>query len=386
MVTAPEVIYLDHHSSTPCDPRVIEAMIPFFAANGANPSNTLHALGRQAAAAVDNAREQVASLIGAKPGEIAFTSGATESNNLALLGIAERANDDRRKLVVSPIEHKSVLEVCKLLCNRGFTVDYLPVDFAGTVDLQAAARLIDDGTLAVSVHVANNEIGTLEPILEIAAIAHDRGAVFHTDAAQATGKVALNVETLDVDLLSISSHKLYGPKGVGAIYVRGGAATRRLPPLLHGGGQEGGLRPGTTNVPGAVGFGQACAICGVEMADESIRVGSLRDQFEDQLLRLIPALRRNGNLTHRLYGNSSLTFPGVEADALLLNVPELALSTGSACNSGAIEPSHVLLAIGLPRDLAYSTVRVGLGRFTTGPDVQTAATLLAQAYGRLAGL
>jgi cysteine desulfurase len=377
------IIYLDNHSSTPCDPRVVEAMLPYFTEAYANPSNALHVLGRRAADAVEEARCRIASLIGASPREIVFTSGATESNNLAILGLAKRADGARRKIVTSPIEHKSVIEAAKHLTGSGFEITFLPVDATGTVSIKAAEELIDDQTLLVSVQAANNEIGTIQPIAEISAIAHARGAVFHSDAAQAAGKIALDVDCLGVDLLSISAHKLYGPKGVGAVYVRGGASTKRLAPLFHGGGQERDLRPGTLNVPGIVGLGQACALCAAEMHEEARRIGQLRDRLEEELLRAIPDLRRNGNLTNRLPGNSSLTFPGVEADALLLNVPELALSTGSACTSGAPEPSHVLTAVGLPRDLAHSTIRVGLGRFNTATEIHTAAILLRGAYHRL---
>ena len=380
---ASEIVYLDNHSTTVCDRRVIEAMIPFFATDYANPSNGLHVLGRRAAGAVESAREQVAALIGARPEEIAFTSGATESNNLAMLGLTSRALGVRRRIMVSPIEHKSVLDAGKHLATLGYEIAFLPVDGKGTVDVQAAANLIDDATLLVSVQTANNEIGTIQPIAEIAAIAHARGAVVHSDAAQAVGKIGLDVTKLGVDLLSISGHKLYGPKGVGALYVRGGATTKKLAPLFHGGDQERGLRPGTLNVPGIVGLGQACALCATEMIDEAARVSRLRDDLEKNLLAAMPQVRRNGNLTNRLPGNSSLTFPGVEADALLMNVPELALSTGSACTSGAPDPSHVLTAIGLPRDLALSTVRVGLGRFNSESDVRTAVSLLSQAYERL---
>ena len=365
MPSLPDVIYLDYHASAPCDPRVVEAIMPFLTSNCANPSNPLHILGRQAAAAVERARGQVAGLIGAEPEEVVFTSGATESNGLAILGLAQRAERKRNKLVVSPLEHKSVLEGCKHLSGLGFEVAYLPVDSYGTVDLQAAAELIDERTLAVFVQAANNEIGTIQPISAISAIARAKGAVLHCDAAQAIGKISFDVRALGADLASISAHKLCGPKGIGALYIRGGASTKRLAPILPGGGQERGLRSGTLNVPGIVGFGEACVLCAAQRETEAARVAALRDALEDQLLLSIPSLRQNGNLANRLPGNSSLTFPGVEADALLLNVPTLALSTGSACNSGAIEPSHVLQTIGLPRDLAYSTIRVGLGRFTT---------------------
>lgn len=379
------VIYLDNHSTTRCDPCVVEAMLPYLVEDYGNPSNGLNVFGRRAADGVEVAREQVAALIGARPDEIVFTSGATESNNLAILGTARRTTE-RRKIFISTIEHKSVLEAAAHLGEQGYEVAVLSVDSTGTVDPTAAADAVDDQTALVSVHVANNEIGTIQPIAEIAALAHARGAIVHCDAAQAVGKIAVNVYDLDVDLLSISGHKLYGPKGIGALYVRGGASARRLSPLVFGGEQERGLRPGTLNVPGIVGLGRACEICRAEMADDASRVGGLRDDLESRLVAAIPGLGRNGKLDRRLPGNSSLTFPGVDADALLLNVPELALSTGSACTSGAPDPSHVLTAIGLPRDLALSTIRVGLGRFTTQAEVQTAASLLVNAYRRLSAV
>ncbi len=383
MPSMSEVIYLDYHASSPCDPRVVEAMMPFLTSNCANPSNPLHLLGRQAAAAVERARDQVAQLIGAQPDEIVFTSGATESNGLAMQGLVQRTDVKRSKLVVSPIEHKSVLEACKHLASTGYELVLLPVDADGTVNVSSAADIIDDDTLLVSVQAANNEVGTIQPVGAIAELAHAHGAVFHCDGAQAVGKVGLSVGDLGIDLLSISAHKLYGPKGVGALYVRGGATTRHLAPIAFGGNQERGLRPGTLNVPGIIGFGTACDLCSAEMAEEATRVGAMRDSLEESLLAAIPCLQRNGRVEGRLPGNSSLTFPGVDADALLLSVPELALSTGSACTSGAPEPSYVLTALGLSRELALSTIRVGLGRFTTESEVRAAAAVLVNAHRHL---
>lgn len=376
------MIYLDYHATTPLDPRVLEAMRPYLEAEFGNPSSALHLLGRRAAAAVEEAREQVAALIGARAHEVVFTSGATESNNLAILGVA-RASTERRKLVSTPIEHKSVLEPLRYLASQGFDVVYLPVDLHGRVDLEAAERLIDEETLLVSVQTANNEIGTLQEIAQIVAIAKVHGALVHTDAAQAVGKIPIDVEVWGVDLLSISAHKLYGPKGVGALYVRGGPRKGPLMPLAFGGGQEGGLRPGTLNVPGIVGLGEACALAYEEMAQEAERVRKLRDRLEEGLKERIPGLKVNGDLKNRLPGNSSLTFPGVEAEALILNLPELALSMGSACNSGALEPSYVLTAIGLSREDASSTVRIGLGRFTREDDVEIAVEKITEAYFHL---
>ncbi|MCL6576923.1 cysteine desulfurase family protein [Kyrpidia sp.] len=379
------MIYLDYHATTPLDPRVLAAMRPYLEVEFGNPSNTLYLSGRRAAAAVEDSREKVAALIGARPHELVFTSGATESNNLAILGVA-RASTERRKMVSTPIEHKSVLEPLRYLSSLGFEAVYLPVDLYGRVDLEAAQRLIDEETLLVSVQAANNEIGTLQDIAQIVAIAKAHGALVHTDAAQAVGKIPVDVETWGVDLLSISAHKLYGPKGVGALYVREGLRKAPLVPLAFGGGQEGGLRPGTLNVPGIVGLGEACALAYREMYQEADRVRRLRDRLEEGIKERIPGVKVNGELEHRLPGNSSLTFPGVEADALILNMPELALSMGSACNSGALEPSYVLTAIGLSREDASSTVRIGIGRFTQAEEVEIVVGKITEAYFHLIDL
>jgi cysteine desulfurase len=359
------MIYLDHHATTPCDPRVVEAMLPFFTQHFGNASST-HEAGREAADAVEAARSQVAQLLGARPNEIVFTSGATDSNNLAILGLARAFGDKRRRIVTTPIEHKAVLGPCRALEREGFDLVVLPIDRTGVVDLDAAARAINQSTLIVSIQAANHEIGTIQPVREIAARAHAQGAFVHCDAAQAVGKIPIDVNDWDVDLLSLSAHKMYGPKGIGALYVHGG---RRLglSPLVFGGGQENDLRPGTLNVPAIVGLSEACRLC-CEVMDA-----------EAQLLAAIPDLRRNGNLQNRLPHNSSLTFPGIEADALLANISGLALSTGSACTSGAIEPSQVLSSVGLSRDDAYSTVRAGLGRGTTREEVEVATKKIVEA-------
>ncbi len=379
------VIYLDYHATTPCDPRVVEAMLPYFTDIFANPASNLHLPGRQAARAVETAREQVAELIGASSTEIVFTGGATESNNLALLGSAGGESSQRRRLVTTPIEHKSVLEPLRALESRGFELAYLPVDHSGLVDLAAAEALIDDHTLLVSVQAANNEIGTIQPVSVIAALARQHGALVHCDAAQAVGKIPVDVKQWDVDFLSVSAHKMYGPKGMGALYVAGGAVARRLVPLAFGGGQERGARPGTSNVPGIVGFGAACQVARDVMEEEARRVSILRDTFEARLSALVPDIRINGNRLCRLPGNSSVSLPGIDADALILNLPTLALSTGSACNSGALEPSYVLTAVGLSRAMAAATIRIGLGRFSTISEIETAADQMARAYRRLSG-
>ena len=377
-----ELIYLDNHATTPCDPAVIESMLPYFGTAFGNASSTTHELGKQAARAVATAREQTAGIINALPGEVVFTSGATESNNLAVLGLARgvAGRTPRRKIVTTALEHKAILDPCKHLAAQGYDVVYLPVQSGGQVDLGAAEALIDDVALLVTVHAANNEIGTLQPIGELAAIAHKHGAVFHTDASQAVGKIPIDVVALDIDLLSLSGHKLYGPKGAGALYIRGGPNALPLKPLMLGGGQEHGLHPGTLNVPGIVGLGKACELSQHAMKSEAERVVALRDRLEGELAAAIPDLCRNGDLWNRLPHNSSLTFPGIDAEALIVNAPELALSTGSACTSGAIEPSHVLQAIGLSREDGFSTIRVGLGRFTTDQDISAAVRGLVRAY------
>lgn len=381
-VRAPRRVYLDYHATTPCDPRVLAAMRPFFADRFANPSSDIHAAGRLAREAVEKARQQIASAISAKPEEVIFTSGATESNNLAILGSAKAASSSRRRVVTSATEHKSVLDPCRCLAKEGYEIIVLPVDRLGRVDLTRLAEAIDDQTLLVSIQAANNEIGTLQPVTEVAQIVHRRGAIFHCDAAQAVGKVPADVSVWRADLLSFSAHKVYGPKGIGALFVRGGTEAASLSPLLYGGGQEWGLRPGTLNVPGIVGFGEACHVASQELADEAVRASRLRDMLESELSRTVAGLGKNGDLANRLPGNSSLTFPGVDADVLIGFAPRLMVSTGSACASMSPEPSHVLTAIGLSQEEAYGTLRIGLGRFTTIADIETAAKDLAQAYAR----
>lgn len=365
-----EPIYLDYNATTPCDPRVLQAMLPYFTEIYGNPANGLHILGRKAAHAVDIAREQVAALVGAQPGEIFFTSGATESNHLAILGTAEYAPDSRRKIITCAIEHKAVLSPCKRLEERGFEIITLPVDKNGLICLSDLEQTIGNDTFLISIQAANNEIGTIQPLKEITKLAHQYGVLVHSDAAQAVGKIQCNIQSWDVDLLSFSAHKLYGPKGIGALYVRGGKRKIPIRPLLEGGGQENGLRSGTSNVPAIVGFGKACEIASMELFSESTRIQNLRDKLEQSLVELIPTLRINARFAPRLPNTISLTFEGSDADALLLRLPNLMMSTGSACNTGAPEPSHVLLAIGLTRQQASSTIRISLGRMTKDEDIE----------------
>jgi cysteine desulfurase len=377
-------IYLDNNATTPCDPRVLEAMLPFFGQVYGNPANGLHKQGRLAAQGVEEARERVASLLGAAPAEIVFTAGATESNNLAIQGIARAAaRHGRRRIVTSAVEHKSVLFPCQKLAAEGFEVMVLPVDDRGIVSLDAAEQVINEDTALVSVQAANNEVGSLQPVAEISEIAHHYGALIHCDAAQAVGKIPLDVHEWGVDLLSLSAHKLYGPKGIGALYVRGGPGALPLEPVYVGGGQERGIRPGTLNVPAIVGFGKACEIALGQVAQEAAYLTTLRDDFERDLLSRVETLRINGDRERRLPNTSSITFPGVDADALLLNVPHLMLGTGSACTSRTIEPSHVLQAMGISRQDASSTIRVSIGRFNTAEELAIAAESLAEAYYRL---
>lgn len=376
-------VYLDYHASTPCDPRVLEVMLPFFLDVYANPSSSIHEPGNSAARAVESAREQVAEAINAQPGEVIFTSGATESNNLAILGSAAGAPLDRRRVLASAVEHKSVLDPCKTLQGRAFDFDVIRVDRDGLLDLGALVDLSEENTFLVSVQAVNNEIGTIQPILEVVQIAHGAGALVHCDASQALGRIPIDVGDWGVDLLSLSSHKCYGPKGVGALYVRGGVRSAPLAPLCYGGGQENDLRPGTLNVPGIVGLGRACDIAEAEREVDTDRIRRLRDRFENRILAGISEARRNGSTVRRVAGNSSLTLPGVDAEALIANLRGVAISTGSACTSGAPDPSHVLTAIGLTREEAYCTIRIGLGRFTMASEVEFAAQEIVAASSKV---
>lgn len=379
------MIYLDNQASTACDPQVVAAMTPFFSDSYGNASSP-HEFGQVAAAAVSQAQVQVANLLGGQPEEVVFTSGATESNNLAILGAArqhQKIGGKRRRLVSTPIEHKSVLAPLEYLSHEGWDVVYLPVDETGRVDLVKAQELITAHTLLVSVQAANSEIGTLQPLAELAVLAHAQGALLHCDASQAVGKVAMNVVELDLDLLSLSGHKMYGPKGIGALWIRGGSRKLPLAPLMYGGGHSGGLRPGTLPVPLLVGLGKASNLA-IELLDQdSQHATTLRDEFERRLVAEIPNLLINGPLVERLPNSSSISFVGLEAEAILANLPELVASTGSACEAGSLEPSRVLLSIGLTREQAFSTIRFGFGRFTTRTEVVNAAASLTRVYNEL---
>ncbi len=376
-------IYLDNHATTPVDPRVVEAMLPTFTVHFGNAASPDHSFGWEAEELVKIAREQVAALIGAEPTEIIFTSGATESNNTALRGVAETHRQRGNHLITVATEHSAVLDPCARLAREGFAVTTLGVSEDGFIDLDALCDAITEQTILISVMFANNEIGVLQPIREIGEIAHERGVLFHSDAVQAVGKVPVDVRGDGVDLLSLSAHKMNGPKGVGALFVRRRDPRVRLAPLLDGGGHEEGLRSGTLNVPGIVGLGKAAAIAKDEMTEEAKRLSALRDRLLSCVQRDLDGVLVNGALERRLPGNLNLTLDGVKADALLTDLRGIALSTGSACTSAKPEASHVLLALGRSEKEARGSVRIGIGRFNTVEEIDQTAERLVAAVQRL---
>lgn len=376
-------IYLDHHATTPVDPRVLEAMLPYFGPKFGNASSRGHRFGWEAEQAVERARRQVAELAGASPREIVFTSGATESDNLALKGVAEAYRARGGHIVTAATEHAAVLDTARHLERQGFRVTILPPRPDGLIDLDRLRDAILPETILVSIMYANNEIGTIQPVREIAAICREKGVLFHSDAVQAFGKVPIDVEAVPIDLLSMSAHKMYGPKGAGALYVRRRDPRVRLAAQMDGGGHEHGLRSGTLNVPAIAGFGEACAICAREMTEEAGRVGRLRDRLKARIEEGLDAIRVNGTMAQRLPGNLNVAFAGVDADALLMSLPDIAISTGSACTSAAVEPSHVLKALGLTPEAAHSSVRFGLGRFNTEEEIDYAAGKTIEAVKKL---
>ncbi len=371
-------IYLDYQATTPVDPRVLEAMLPWFTEKFGNPGSVTHSYGREAEAAVERARAQVAALIGAEAREIVFTSGATEANNLALKGAARFHRDERDHIVALATEHKCVLESARALEREGFRVTILPVEPDGLVDLATLEAALGERTSVVSVMAAHNEIGVLQPLAEIGALCRARGILFHTDAAQAFGKIPLDVDAMAIDLLSVSGHKTYGPKGVGALYVRR-RPRARIAPLLDGGGQERGLRSGTLPTPLIVGLGEAAEIAGNEMPGEAERLLALRERFLSAIRAAVPSVRLNGDPVRRLPANLNLTFPGIGALELMEACQGLALSTGSACTAAEVEPSYVLRALGVSDELGRSSLRIGLGRFTSERDVDFAVDALSAA-------
>jgi cysteine desulfurase len=369
----PKPLYLDYHATTPVDPRVLTEMLPYFTEQFGNPHSRQHAWGWDAMSAVDTARERVAALINASPGEIVFTSGASESNNLALKGAAEQLRDRGTHIVTVATEHKSVLDTCARLGRCGFEVTVVGVGPDGLIDLDELRRAMKPGTILVSVMTANNEIGTLQPLEAIGAIANEGGALLHTDAAQGAGKVPVDVQAMHIDLLSLTGHKFYGPKGAGALFIRKQKPKLALAAQIDGGGQENGIRSGTLNVPGIVGVGRAAEICRLEMATEAPRLAALRDRLLAALRAEVDGLRVNGTLERRLPHNLHVSFDDVEGEALLMALGDLAVSTGSACSSGSQKPSHVLQAIGAVGDRAGASIRFGLGRMTTAEQVDHAA-------------
>ena len=362
-------IYLDHNATTPCDPRVVETMLPFFTQQFGNAASRHHSFGWQAEEAVDRAREEVASLIGAEKAEIIFTSGATEGDNLALKGVFETYAAKGNHIITCNIEHKAVLDVCKQLEKRGAEVTYLPVNTEGLITPDQVAAAIRPDTILIAIMYANNELGTVMPVREIGALARSRNVLFFTDATQAVGKIPVEVNSDHIDILSLTAHKLYGPKGAGALYVRRRNPRVKLSAQLHGGGHERDLRSGTLNVPGIVGLGKACALCASEMPADAKRLGQLRDHLEEALLGIEESFV-NGSTEHRLPQVTNIGFKGVDNEGLLMGInKEIALSSGSACTSASLEPSYVLKALGLGDEVARSSLRFSLGRFTTDEEV-----------------
>ena len=370
-------IYMDNHATTPMDPRVLEAMLPYFGAKFGNAASRNHAFGWEAEQAVEKAREQIAKLIGATSKEIIFTSGATESNNLAIKGIAEMYRERGNHIITQATEHKAVLDTCKRLEKAGYRVTYLKVKADGLIDLEDLKNAIvtegPEKTILVTIMYANNEIGVVQPIAEIGKLCHEKGVLFHTDAVQAVGKIPVNVQTDNIDVLSLSGHKIYGPKGVGALYVRRRNPRVQISEQINGGGHERGMRSGTLNVPGIVGLGAACEICMNEMEAEGKREAALRDYLKAKLENALDYVQVNGNMEHHLPGNLNMSFVYVEGESLLMGINDVAVSSGSACTSATLEPSYVLKGLGLGDDVAHSSIRFGLGRFNSKAEVDYVA-------------
>ncbi|MGA2434560.1 MAG: IscS subfamily cysteine desulfurase [Bryobacteraceae bacterium] len=376
-------VYMDNHATTPLDPRVLDAMLPYFREKFGNAASRSHAYGWEAEQSVEKARRQIAALIGAEAREIVFTSGATESNNLALKGVAEAYAKNGNQIITVGTEHKVVLDTCKKLAKTGCEVTYLPVASDGLIDPDRLRGAITDRTILISVMWANNEIGVLQPMEEIGRIARERGILFHSDATQAVGKLPVNVQSSNIDLLSLSGHKIYGPKGVGALYVRRKDPRVELAAQMDGGGHERGMRSGTLNVPGIVGLGAACAICQSEMPEESKRLARLRDRLRERIEAGLDEVYVNGSMEHRLPNNLSMSFAYVEGESLLMGLSGVAVSSGSACTSATIEPSYVLKALGVGEDLAHSAIRFGLGRFNTEEEVEYVAGRVVEVVRKL---
>jgi len=377
-------IYMDYHATTPVDPRVLDAMLPYFNEKFGNAASRSHVYGWTAEEAVSHAREKIASLIGAQnPKEIVFTSGATEADNMALKGVAEFYREKGNHIITTVIEHKAILDTCKRLEKEGFEVTYIKVDKEGMVDPDDIARAITDKTILVSVMLANNEVGTVQPLTEIGKITRQRGVLFHSDAVQGLGKVPFNVEAMNVDLCSLTAHKMYGPKGVGALYVRRSKPRVRITAQMDGGGHEFGMRSGTLNVPGIVGFGMAAEIIKAEGPEESKRIFAMRERLRHRLMKELDSVKVNGSLEHRLPGNLNVSFAFVEGEAMMMAIKDVSVSSGSACTSASLEPSYVLHAMGIGDDLAHSSIRFGIGRFTTDEEIDYVAELVISKVNRL---
>ncbi|HYX68475.1 MAG TPA: IscS subfamily cysteine desulfurase [Terriglobales bacterium] len=376
-------VYMDNHATTPMDPRVLEEMLPYFTQKFGNAASRNHEFGWLAEAGVEEARERIAKLIGATSKEIIFTSGATESDNLAIKGVAEMYKEKGNHIITAVTEHKAVLDTCKRLEKYGYRVTYLPVQKDGLIDLDDLKRSMDDKTILVTLMAANNEIGVLQPIADIGKLCHERGVVFHSDATQAVGKVPMDVIKQNLDLASISAHKMYGPKGVGALYVRRKNPRVQVAAQMDGGGHERGMRSGTLNVPGIVGLGKACAIASEEMPKESCHLAGLRNRLKDRIFAELDEVYVNGSWEHRLPGNLNISFAYVEGESLLMGINDIAVSSGSACTSATLEPSYVLKALGAGDDLAHSSIRFGLGRFNTEAEVDYVAARVIETVKRL---
>ena len=376
-------IYMDNHATTPVDPRVLAEMLPYFQEKFGNAASRNHPFGWVAEEGVETARERIAKLVGATAKEIIFTSGATESDNLAIKGVAEMYKQKGNHIITAVTEHKAVLDTCKRLEKYGYRVTYLPVQKDGLIDLDDLKRAVDDKTILVTIMAANNEIGVLQPVEEISKLCRERGVIFHTDATQAVGKVPTDVNKQNIDVMSISAHKMYGPKGVGALYVRRKNPRVQISPIIDGGGHERGMRSGTLNVPGIVGLGKACAIATEEMPRESCHLAGLRNRLKDRIMGRLDEVYLNGSWEHRLPGNLNISFAYVEGESLLMGINDIAVSSGSACTSATLEPSYVLKALGTGDDLAHSSIRFGIGRFNTEAEVDYVADRVVETVARL---
>ncbi|NOY83524.1 MAG: IscS subfamily cysteine desulfurase [Nitrospirae bacterium] len=376
-------VYMDYHSTTPVDPRVLETMLPYFSEKFGNAASKNHSFGWNAEDAVAKAREQIAQLISCNTKEIVFTSGATESNNLSLKGVAGMYREKGNHIITAVTEHKAILDTTKRLEKEGFEVTYLPVGADGLIDLETLKAAITPQTILISIMLANNEIGVIQPVAEIGKIAKEKGIIFHCDAAQGVGKIPVNVDEMGIDLMSFSAHKIYGPKGVGGLYVRRKKPRVRLSAMMDGGGHERGMRSGTLNVPSIVGLGEACAICETEMEQENLRLAEMRNKLQNHIMSELDEVYLNGHPEKRLAQNLNISFAYVEGESLMMGLKEIALSSGSACTTATLEPSYVLRALGVGSDLAHSSLRFGLGRFTTHEEIDYVGKRVVEAVNRL---